>query len=492
LCLSRLFCQACRLSLAGLMPLIVADLHLSTTNTGSLLSAFPCGYLLTQVVGGMAADRYGAKLIMNLVLMSTALSMLLIGSLQSFTAIRTAVFLMGFFQGPLFPTNGVLQARWVPRSERASATALMELGNPLGALVAMFFTPILAQSLGWRAAVFLLGIATFLFAMVWQALAANCPSECRYIKTMELSEMRSFGLISASKLTETSKGHSVQVAGRNSLRVFAFPAVWSVLLANIMFNFNRYFSYNWVPLYFTDGLGVSISQTAHCMLWPNIADMIFALAAGKVADKLANTGRLSTLNIRRMFSAIGFLGTGTGLYLAGQTHDKTLVTALISLASGMQACHTAGFKSSYADISKQYAGMIYGTGNMLASMSSAAVPLTGAAILDAHGGSHTTAAWEAVFRAVLGVSAMGAAFYSVLVDTSNVDVHVHCQQGCSDEHPASQISRNLMLQTVRSPSLHCRRTGGLLTSPVPSRRLWHRRCLGLVSVSLVTRLLGFV
>jgi len=417
------------------MPLIVADLRLSTTSAGSLLSAFPCGYLLTQVVGGMAADRYGAKSIMNLVLVSTALGMLLIGSLQSFTAIRTAVFLMGFLQGPLFPTNGVLQARWVPRSERASATALMELGNPLGALVAMFFTPILAQSLGWRAAIILLGMATFLFAMVWQALAANCPTECRYIKAMELSEMCCFGLVSASKMTETHKGHSIQVSGHNTSRVFAFPAVWSVLLANIMFNFNRYFSYNWVPLYFTDGLGVSVSQTAHCMLWPNIADMIFALAAGRVADKLANTGRMSTPNTLRMFSAIGFLGTGTGLYLAGQTRDKNLVTALISFASGMQACHTAGFKSSYADISTQYAGIIYGTGNMLASMSSAAVPVIGAAILDACVGSHMTAAWEAVFRTVLGVSAMGVAFYTVMVDTSNIDIHVQCQQGGSDEHP---------------------------------------------------------
>ena len=87
-------------------------------------------------------------------------------------------------------------------------------------------------------------------------------------------------------------------------------ATWSVLFANVAFNYQRYFTYVWVAAYSTDMLKAPVSFAAACMFWSNLADIAFAIAVGKVADALAKSGRMSTLSIRRLFAAVGFLGTG--------------------------------------------------------------------------------------------------------------------------------------------------------------------------------------
>lgn len=62
LCLgARLTTQANRLMLGAVMPVLATDIALSTTDKGKILSAFGAGYALTQVLGGMISDRFGAK-----------------------------------------------------------------------------------------------------------------------------------------------------------------------------------------------------------------------------------------------------------------------------------------------------------------------------------------------------------------------------------------------------------------------------------------------
>lgn len=153
------------------------------------------------------------------------------------------------------------------------------------------------------------------------------------------------------------------------------------------------------------------------MLWPNLADMVFAVLAGQMADAVANSGRLSRVATRRAFSTVGFVGTGLSLFLAGRAQSPLAVTALVTLASGMQACHAGGFKASYTEISKEASGLIMGIGNTFASAGATFVPLAGTAILEANGGVKELEAWQALFGVVLTVGALGAAAYSLLLCT---------------------------------------------------------------------------
>ncbi|CAK0902360.1 unnamed protein product [Prorocentrum cordatum] len=195
------------------------------------------------------------------------------------------------------------------------------------------------------------------------------------------------------------------------------PAAWSVLLANTAFNFNRYFTYTWITTYYTAAWRMPVSEAAARMLWPNLADILFAVLAGQAADAVANSGKLSRVATRRAFSTAGFVGTGLSLYMAGRARDPLHVTMLVTLASGMQACHAGGFKASYTEISQEASGLIMGIGNAFASAGATCVPLAGTAILEAHGGASQHEAWQALFSVVLTIGCLGAVVYSLLLST---------------------------------------------------------------------------
>jgi len=420
LCGARLFTQACRLSVGGLLPLMAVELGLDAVQRGRLLAAFPLGYLLTQVLGGAASDRFGGKPVIGLGLVGTALGVMLYVLVQRMDGMMAAMFVIGLLQGPSFPTNGVMLSRWVPRSERALATAISDAGGPAGGIVGMFCVPALASWIGWRGSLGACGIATLLFAIVWQLLAANEPSQCSYLGAEEAQELRVAGLMREPGFANTG-GKSDPGGFSAAVRLLAIPSAWSVFLAASAFNYNRYLLYNWLVTFYTDVLKAPVAEASMCMLLPNMVDAGASIAVGAAADALVGSGRLSALQVRRLFGSVGFVVTGVAAVLLAQAPGTSSATMLVTMASAAQACHNAGFKSSYAELSRDFCGLLGGVGNMLATGSSFLAPLVAAALLDSLGGSSSREAWQAVFTSSLLVGLAGAVAYSWLVSTEVVD-----------------------------------------------------------------------
>lgn len=414
---ARLTCQAIRLNLGGLMPLLAEELSLSTTQKGWLLSAFPFGYLLTQVIGGIVVDRVGGKPVMSVALLSTAVGIFACASLESVETMCLVMFLMGMLQGPSFPTNGVMLARWVPASERAFATAVADAGGPLGAVVALVATPVLGAGLGWRMAMLISGVVMFAFWLLWTVLAASSPSTCNYVSSTEMSELRKLGVVSDAK----EKGGPPRLF---PWKILSIPSVWSVLLAPMAFNFMRYLLYNWIITFHTDRFGVSLAVAAASMLWPNVTDAVCSIFVGRIADAVTSSGAVSTLTVRRFCTSVGFIGTGVNAVLIGEATDMATATIFVTLASASQAFHNAGFKSTYGDLSREYCGVISGLGNMVATGSSFAVPLIAAYVIEAHGGSTEAAAWQALFKVLFVCGMLGTICYVSLVSTEKVDAQL--------------------------------------------------------------------
>lgn len=394
------------------MPLMAAELGLDTKAKGSLLSAFPLGYLLTQVLGGYASDKIGGKLVMALALFSTGFGIMAFGTLKTAEQMWVMMFAMGLLQGPSFPTNGVIVSKWVPKTERSFATAVSDSGGPVGALVALFGTPILADALGWRAALMVCGGVTVGFSCLWLWLAASSPATCSYVTKEEVAELEKLGV--GSKSTN-------EPPPKTPWGILAVPSAYSVILAHSAFNYNRYLMYNWVVTFYTDALGMSVADAGKCMLWPNLVDAVSSLAVGRLADVISNSGLLSTVWTRRLFSSIGFIGTGVGAGMLGNVSTPSEAMLLVTFASGIQAFHNAGFKSSYADLSQKYTGVLSGIGNMCASGASFLVPLVAAGMLENNGGSKEKAAWSVVFSSVFYCGVAGALAYSFLVSAESID-----------------------------------------------------------------------
>jgi len=86
---------------------------------------------LAQIAGGALADRVGPKLVILWASALGGLCTLASASAGSVDALCLAQALLGVTHGPLFPTSISFLTPWLPPTERALASTVLDLGITL-------------------------------------------------------------------------------------------------------------------------------------------------------------------------------------------------------------------------------------------------------------------------------------------------------------------------------------------------------------------------
>jgi sugar phosphate permease len=119
---------------------IKEDLRLNETQMAFFLSGFFLTYALAQVPSGWLSDRFGARGILVLYILTWSLFTGGIGLATGFVFLIAMRFGCGIGQAGAYPTSAALLARWVPISTRGMASSLVALGGRLGAAIAPILT----------------------------------------------------------------------------------------------------------------------------------------------------------------------------------------------------------------------------------------------------------------------------------------------------------------------------------------------------------------
>ncbi|CAE8691863.1 unnamed protein product [Polarella glacialis] len=439
----RLVCQANRILLGALLPIIRKDVGFSDQEAGQLLAAFASGYMLTQILGGALADRLGGKWILQL-----AINAVSIGSLaapfaidQGFWPAYWTYFLMGLLEGPSFPTAGSMLSKWIPATERATASSLADTGGSVGGLLALGGGPILATMVGWRSTFMVYGACSVVFCAVWLLFSASRPTGCRWVSQAELAMLIKEGVVEQQPVqaADVDGKEVLAAASLNKVlaeavdpdatskkpsktksedgfpwRMFLSAPVLAVCYAHSVFNFGRYFLYGWIPTYYSEVLGVDAVTAGFYMMCLQVADAFVKLLVAPIADHLTSSGKLSILGLRRLLSCAGFLGFGGGLLLCCFAPNAFFVTVALVIGKSFASCHAAGFKTNYLDITRKHTGSVAGVGNTLATLSSTVAPMIAGSIIQASG-------WNAVFVLCFFVNVSGAVVFGLFSSASCID-----------------------------------------------------------------------
>jgi sugar phosphate permease len=119
---------------------IKEDLRLTETQMAFFLSGFFLTYALAQVPSGWLSDRFGARGILVLYILTWSLFTGGIGLATGFVFLIAMRFGCGIGQAGAYPTSAALLARWVPVTTRGMASSLVALGGRLGAAIAPILT----------------------------------------------------------------------------------------------------------------------------------------------------------------------------------------------------------------------------------------------------------------------------------------------------------------------------------------------------------------
>ncbi|MFT5323640.1 MAG: ACS family glucarate transporter-like MFS transporter [Planctomycetaceae bacterium] len=116
------------------------DLGMSQGQVKWFLSAFFWSYALAQVPSGWLSDRYGARIMLVIYILTWSFFTGLIGAANSFAMLIVSRLGLGLGQAGAYPTAASIVGRWMPVTARGSASAIVANGGRIGGALAPVLT----------------------------------------------------------------------------------------------------------------------------------------------------------------------------------------------------------------------------------------------------------------------------------------------------------------------------------------------------------------
>jgi MFS family permease len=382
------------------------DLGWDVATQGTVLSAFFIGYLLTQVVGGWLADRYGGKAVLATgVLLWSLFTILTPPAAQlGLGVLLAARIAMGMGEAVTFPAIYSLYSRWMPIQERARAMAFNNSGIPLGTVFALIVTPVIVASLGWEWAFYLFGGVGVIWYLLWQSKASATPQLHSTISAVELEHI------------ETNTVTQAQGEAPNAPRIRDFlkhAPVWAIIVAHFCNNWSLYVLLSWLPTFVNKGLGVDFAAVGWYTMIPHAASFLFLNIAGNIADRLIRSG-MSVGKVRKLMQTIGFGGISIALLIVGEVESAPMAIGIMAAGSAAGAFVTGGFAINHMDIAPRHAGTLMGITNTAGTIPGIIGVYVSGLILA------STGSWALVFQLAAGITLFGLVFYLIFSSAEQI------------------------------------------------------------------------
>ncbi|MCY8721639.1 MFS transporter, partial [Bacillus sp. S10C12M] len=212
-----------RSALSIAAPFIQDDLTLSATQMGLIFSSFSIGYAIFNFLGGVASDRYGAKLTLFVAMVVWSLFSGAVALAFGFVSLLIIRILFGMGEGPLSATINKMVNNWFPPTQRASVIGVTNSGTPLGGAISGPIVGMIAVAFSWKVSFVLIMIIGLIWAVLW----------FRFVKEKPPEAMREAPAIRA----ETSPGEKI-------------PLTFYLKQKTVLFTAFAFFAYNYILFFF--------------------------------------------------------------------------------------------------------------------------------------------------------------------------------------------------------------------------------------------------
>jgi MFS family permease len=250
------------LILGFMLAAISADLSLTATEAGSLVSWTLVGAVAGGVIFGTLSDRFGRIKVLTWTILIFAVFTGLCAFARGYRDLLAYRILAGIGLGGEYGIGMALAAEAWPASKRARASSYVGLGWQAGVLLAALVTPLLLPVIGWRG-MFLVGLLPAVFA---------------FIIRRTLHEPEIFVKRHASQNESSLR---LLVKDRNTIRM----SLGIVILCSVQ-NFGYYGVTTWMPSYLAATLNFNLTRSS---LWTSVTILGMALGIwvfGQLADRI--------------------------------------------------------------------------------------------------------------------------------------------------------------------------------------------------------------
>ncbi|KAG0716233.1 Sialin [Chionoecetes opilio] len=343
---------------------------------GLVLAGFFYGYIFTQIIGGRLAEVYGTRLTFGLCGVTSGFFTLLspIAARTHYGAFIAVRVLMGFFQGPMWPSMHALVPRWIPPLERARFISVVYLASSLSMMLTMAFTGVVIDFFGWEAAFYIPGTICLLWALCWFVLVADSPSQHPRISLKEKQYIES-----CVRKSGTSSKRPKKIPWCAILSCIPFWAIVVIDAGNV-FGLSIFFTH--LPTYMKNVLGFSIKENGFLSSLPFLFRYIGGLCFSTLGDWLLSSGRISVITCRRVSSVAAMIVPALlCIATAYSGCSATLAITFLCIVTFNNGAVVNTSMVNLVDIAPNFSGTIYGLSNTVEAITMFLSPICVAAII---------------------------------------------------------------------------------------------------------------
>ncbi|KAM3851902.1 sialin isoform 4-T4 [Vipera latastei] len=339
---------------------------------GWILGSFFYGYIITQVPGGYLARQFGAKLLLGFGILGTAVFTLftpLAADLGAGFLIAVRV-LEGLGEGVTFPAMHAMWSNWAPPLERSKLLSISYAGT--------------------------LGVLWFLF---WICMVSDTPEAHKTISSAE----KEYILSTLSQQLSTQKSVPWKA-------ILKSVPLWAIVVAHFSYNWTFYTLLTLLPTYMKEILRFDVQENGFLSALPYFGCWICIIVCGQFADYLREKKNMSTVCVRKTFTAIGMVGPAVFLMAAGFIGcNYEVAVVFLTISTTLGGFSTSGYSINHLDIAPSYAGILLGITNTFGTIPGMVGPLVAKALTH----SNTIEEWRNVFYIASALNLFGALFFAL-------------------------------------------------------------------------------
>jgi MFS transporter, Spinster family, sphingosine-1-phosphate transporter len=288
---------------AAVLPLVIAGLHLSDGQAGTLQSAFIIVYSLISPAVGWAGDRGSRLRLAALGVVVWSLATFASGLAPTFALLLLARALVGAGEASYAVVTPSLISDLYPASHRGRALAIFYAAIPVGSALGYMLGGAIGQAYGWRAAFYVAGGPGVLLALA--LLVLREPRRGRF---------------------DASRATPVDLSLAASLRALRQrPSYLVNTAAQTVYTFSMGGLAYWMPTYFVRERALPLERATFlfglCLV---LAGFLGTLLGGYVGDRFSTRYRGAhfsfsgvTLVLSLPFTLLAVLGSDPAIFWSG-------------------------------------------------------------------------------------------------------------------------------------------------------------------------------
>lgn len=277
-------------------------LGVSEATLGGIDTAYLVAYSAGQFISGLVGDRVGARRLVGVGMLLSALACMAFGASSTALMFGLAFCLNGLAQSTGWPGTTRAMAEWTTLGNRGSVMAFWATCYQVGGIAATAFAAFLLGRYGWRGAFF--GPALWLVLVALLVLATLRPGP--------------------SSVSASEPGEEHAERRKAQLAVLENKVLWCYGASYFAIKFIRYALLFWLPYFLATRRGYDEVRAGYVSTAFEVGGVVGVIALGIASDRLRRFSR-------SLLSAVGLVALAVALFAYVRTNVHSVASDLTGL-----------------------------------------------------------------------------------------------------------------------------------------------------------------